>query len=262
MARLAIPKMTKPWKVVAAVMAGYGFVSGYVGWAGRPFCGSLGQCLTLAVERGPTGFDPPSLIVGAIGAALFGTAAYLLFLLAYSIRKAIQPADQARLPRPDLQAGTHSVGRPVDLTSDVRFCWRCGRERLPDAGFCAGCGQAFEAQSPPKSVAKPGEPDRRATEMEPTGSLAAPDGLDITVTLEPTPDAATSPRRGVQRRRRLLLGGGLVAILLAVSGVVYVSGGVGNANGSYIEFHPNTFRCDGTPAAGTSSSSWNLTDHH
>ena len=77
MARLAVPKMTEPWgDFAAAAMAGFGFVSGYVGSAGAPFCGSLGQCMKLAVDRGPAGFNPPSLIPGAVGAALLGAAVY------------------------------------------------------------------------------------------------------------------------------------------------------------------------------------------
>jgi hypothetical protein len=57
MASLAMPRMNKPWKVVAAGMAVFGFVYGYVGTAGAPFCGSMGTCLQLAVARSPVAAD-------------------------------------------------------------------------------------------------------------------------------------------------------------------------------------------------------------
>ena len=82
--------MTKPWKVVAAAMAVFGFVYGYVGTAGAPFCGSMGQCLQRVVDAGPPWFYPAALIPGAIGAAIFVAVVYVLFLVVYRARKALR----------------------------------------------------------------------------------------------------------------------------------------------------------------------------
>lgn len=107
MASIAFPRITKPWKVVAAAMAVFGFVYGYVGTAGAPFCGSMGTCLQLVVDRGPAGFAPASLIPGAISAAIVAAVIYVLFLVIYGARKAIRrkPAtsdgpDQSTRPTP------------------------------------------------------------------------------------------------------------------------------------------------------------------
>jgi hypothetical protein len=91
MTHIAIPRLTRPWKVVASVMAVFGFVYGYVGTAGAPFCGSMGQCLQREVDAGPAGFSPPALIAGAIGAVAFAAVVYVLCLAVYGIRKAVSP---------------------------------------------------------------------------------------------------------------------------------------------------------------------------
>jgi hypothetical protein len=96
-ASIAIPRMTEPWNVVAAAMAVLGFVYGYIGTAGAPFCGSLGQCVQRVVDAGPPWFYPASLIPGAIAAAVFALFVYLLFLLVHGIRAAYRRPHAARM---------------------------------------------------------------------------------------------------------------------------------------------------------------------
>ena len=90
MASLAMPRMNKPWKVVCTAMALFGFVYGYVGSAGAPFCGSMGSCLKLAADRGLSGFAAASLIPGAISAAIFAAVVYALFLAVFAARKVLR----------------------------------------------------------------------------------------------------------------------------------------------------------------------------
>lgn len=80
--------MTKPWKIGASAMAAFGFVSGYVGTAGAPYCGSMGQCLQRVVDAGPPWFYPAALIPGAIGAIFLAAVVYVLLLVVHGIRKA------------------------------------------------------------------------------------------------------------------------------------------------------------------------------
>lgn len=122
MASIAIPRMTKPWSMVAAPMAVFGFVYGYVGTAGAPFCGSMGTCLQLVVDRGVAGFAPASLIPGAIGATFFAAVVYVLFLIIYGIRKASDrgPAAseglaQSTQPSPAVRNGPKQWARPTPL---------------------------------------------------------------------------------------------------------------------------------------------------
>jgi hypothetical protein len=121
MANIAIPRMTKPWKVVAAAMAVFGFVYGYVGTAGQ-LCGSLGSCLQDVVERGLAGFDLAALIPGAIAAAIFAAVVYILFLPVYGVRKAFhrQPSangaqTQSTPLRPAVRVGSKQWARPAPL---------------------------------------------------------------------------------------------------------------------------------------------------
>ena len=114
-------------KAAAAAMALFGFVYGYVGTAGAPFCGSMGQCLELAFDRGLAGFAPASLIPGAISAVIFAALFYILFLVAYGIRTAFrrQPSagdGQARLtgPTPAVRHGPEQRTGPTHLPVDIR----------------------------------------------------------------------------------------------------------------------------------------------
>jgi hypothetical protein len=86
---VSLPQWTKPWKVVAIAMAAFGFVYAYVGVAGAPYCGSMGQCLQHVVDAGPPWMYPAALIPGAIAAAIFAAFVYVLFLAAYGIRAAL-----------------------------------------------------------------------------------------------------------------------------------------------------------------------------
>ncbi|MBM4409339.1 MAG: hypothetical protein FJ038_12275, partial [Chloroflexi bacterium] len=105
MADIAIPRMTRPWRVVAVAMAGFGFVYGYVGSAGAPFCASMGQCLQDVVDAGPPWFYPEALIPGAIAALIFAAFVYVLFLLVSGVRWALgRPAPTARPPVPHVDA--------------------------------------------------------------------------------------------------------------------------------------------------------------
>jgi hypothetical protein len=111
MPNVSIPRMTRPWKVVAATMAVFGFVYGYVGTAGAPYCGSMGTCLQRVVDRGLAGFAPASLIPGAIGAVVFAAVVYVVFLLPYGVRKALHrqpsaPVGRVQSPRPDWSGAT------------------------------------------------------------------------------------------------------------------------------------------------------------
>jgi hypothetical protein len=108
MSAVSLPKWTKPLKVVAIAMAAFGFVYGYVGAAGAPFCGSLGMCLQLAVDRGIAGFDAAALLPGAVAAALFGAFVYLLYLPVYWVRKA--------LGRPSTEQGPAAADESVAPT--------------------------------------------------------------------------------------------------------------------------------------------------
>jgi hypothetical protein len=122
MTNVAIPRMTRPWKVVAAAMAAFGFVNGYVGTAGAPYCGSMGQCLKVVADRGLAGFAPASLIPGAIGAVVFAAVVYVVFLLPYGVRKALHrqlPAhdgqSQSTPPTAAIQNGPRQWPRPTPL---------------------------------------------------------------------------------------------------------------------------------------------------
>jgi hypothetical protein len=112
--------MTKPWKAGATAMAVFGFVYGYAGTAGAPFCGSLGQCLQHVVDAGPPWFYPASLIPGAIGTAVFAALAYLLFLLVYGVRAAVRGTAGARTsqesPAPVIQ-GPPAAKRLVEVSA-------------------------------------------------------------------------------------------------------------------------------------------------
>ncbi len=94
---MSILRMTKPWKVVAVVMAVFGFVSGYAAAVGGPFCGSVGQCVRRVVDAGPPYFYLDALIPGAIAAALLATAVYVVFLVVYGIRAAVGRPPAARI---------------------------------------------------------------------------------------------------------------------------------------------------------------------
>ena len=94
---MSIPRMTKPWKVVAVAMAVFGFISGYAAAVGGPFCGSVGQCVQRVVDAGPPYFYPDALIPGAIAAALLAAAVYVLFLVVYGIRAAVGRPPAARI---------------------------------------------------------------------------------------------------------------------------------------------------------------------
>ncbi len=114
MSALSLPRWTKPWKVAAAAMAVFGFVYGYVGTAGAPFCGSLGQCIQRVAVAGPPWFYPVALIPGAIAAAIFGGFVYLLFMSVSGIRAALRrPAaarmDQVSPDEPQLRAEPPAV---------------------------------------------------------------------------------------------------------------------------------------------------------
>jgi hypothetical protein len=128
MAIRAIPRMTKPWKVVAVVMAVFGFVSGYVGVAGGPLCGSVGQCLSFAAERGIEGFTPGALIPGAISGAILGAFVYVLFLAVTLVRMVLRrsvaagASDRPSTPHSATSmgsAGRNRRSRPTPLTIAV-----------------------------------------------------------------------------------------------------------------------------------------------
>lgn len=76
-------------------MALFGFVYGYVGTAGAPFCGSLGQCVQRVVDAGPPWFYPASLVPGAFAAAVFAAFVYVLFLLVSGLRAAFRRSSAA-----------------------------------------------------------------------------------------------------------------------------------------------------------------------
>ena len=109
-------------EVAAAVMAAFAFVTGYVGSAGAPFCGSLGTCLALAIDRGIDGFEPAALIPGVIGAVLFAAAVYVLFLIVYGVRNALHPKQPAEddkshpaQPTPTVRNGPRQWPKPTPL---------------------------------------------------------------------------------------------------------------------------------------------------
>jgi hypothetical protein len=95
---VSLPRWTKPWKVVAIAMAAFGFVYGYVGTAGAPYCASMGQCLQRVVDAGPPWFYPAALLPGAIAAAILAAFVYVLFLAVYGIRAALSRKPAASGP--------------------------------------------------------------------------------------------------------------------------------------------------------------------
>jgi hypothetical protein len=108
-------------------MAVFGFVSGYVGTAGAPFCGSLGQCLQRVVDAGPPWFYPAALIPGAIGAIFLAAVVYVLFLVVHGIRKAfhripVASEGLAQSTRPTLPArnGSTQWTRPTPSPLAIR----------------------------------------------------------------------------------------------------------------------------------------------
>lgn len=121
MSAVSLPRWTKPWKVVAIAMAIFGFVNGYVGTAGAPYCGSMGQCLQRVVDAGPPWFYPAALIPGAIGATLLAAVVYVLFLAVHGVRKVFHRTPVASEGRAQSTQPTPAVrdGQPAQRDHDA-----------------------------------------------------------------------------------------------------------------------------------------------
>lgn len=131
MPTLSIPRMSKPWKVAAIIMAVFGFVSGYAGTAGAPYCGSLGQCIERVAVAGPPWFYPASLVPGAVAAAMFAAVVYLLFLLVHSVRTALHRPPAARMDQEPPAAHSSPEPNAAERRMELPAVWNGLRALRP-----------------------------------------------------------------------------------------------------------------------------------
>jgi hypothetical protein len=133
MASVVVPRMTRPWKVVATAIAAFGFLYGYVGAAGHN-CSSMGSCLQDVVDNGPAGFDAAALIPGVVAALVLATVVYALFVAVLIVRSAVrrQPAERLTASRDSRRLPELN---PLSLALAVASVWALisiGPSRLAD----------------------------------------------------------------------------------------------------------------------------------